>query len=210
MSCRKVFFGTLLALLSLILWADPGDVNAKLRSIGDVNAQMKSKKEKNNPENYTLGFGDMIEVLVWKEPDFSIQNSVIRLDGKITLPLVNDVQAAGRTTRELKAHLEIVLRKYIDNPVVTVILTEARSQQFYILGEVARTGEYALSKELTVLQAFAIAGGFTEWANKKELFVLRRGEGNHRVIMVNYLDIISGRDFKGNIILQADDTIVVP
>jgi len=200
MSCRKIFFGTLIAILSVVLCITPDDVNA----------EMKPLKDKVSTENYILGYGDVIDVLVWKEPDFTAEDSVIRLDGKITLPLVNDIRAAGTTTRALKAHLEIVLRKYIDNPVVTVILKEARSQRFYILGEVARTGEYHLSKELTVLQAFAIAGGFTEWANKKEIFVLRRVEGGDTVVKVNYLDIISGRDFKGNIVLQADDTIVVP
>jgi len=200
MSCRQVFFGTLFALLLLVIWADSGDVNA----------QMKPMKSKKKLDNYILGYGDLIDVLVWKEPDFTVQNSAIRLDGKITLPLVNDVQAAGRTTRELKAHLEIVLRKYIDSPVVTVMLTEARSQRFYILGEVVQAGEYPLSKQLTVLQAFAIAGGFTEWANKKEIFVLRRREEGDKVIKVNYLNILSGKDLKGNIVLHADDTIMVP
>ena len=167
-------------------------------------------KSKGEEKNYTLGYGDVIDVLVWKEPDFSLENTVIRIDGKITLPLVSDVTAAGRTTRQLKSNLESALRRYIDNPVVTVILKEARSQRFYILGEVVQAGEYALAKELTVLQAFALAGGFTEWARKKEIFVLRRGEGKDTVIPVNYLDIISGKDLKGNLVIQADDTIVVP
>ena len=200
MSCRKVFLGIVFALLVL----NPGG------AIGDEKAKPDHIEEKTTADSYTLGYGDVISVLVWKEPDFTTADSVVRLDGKITLPLVNDLQAAGRTTRQLKAHLEIVLRKYIDNPVVTVILKEARSQRFYILGEVARTGEYALSKELTVLQALAVAGGFTEWANKKEIFVLRRSEGGDTVLKVNYLQIVAGKDFKGNIILQADDTIVVP
>ncbi|VFQ44326.1 polysaccharide biosynthesis/export family protein [Desulfoluna butyratoxydans] len=167
-------------------------------------------KGKDEEKNYTLGYGDVIDVLVWKEPDFTVENIVVRLDGKITLPLVNDIRAQGQTPRQLKAHLEIVLRKYIESPVVTVLLKEARSRRFYILGEIAQTGEYALTKELTVLQAFALAGGFTEWARKKEIFVLRRGEGKDTVIPVNYLDIISGKDLKGNLVIQADDTIVVP
>lgn len=200
MSYRKVLLGISFAVLVL----SPGGV------MGGEKARFGHTAEKMSSTNYTMGYGDVISVMVWKEPDFTIDDSVIRLDGKITLPLVNDIQAAGRTTRALKAHLEIVLRKYIDNPVVTVILKEARSQRFYILGEVTRTGEYALSKELTVLQALAVAGGFTEWANKKEIFVLRRSEGGDTVLKVNYLKIVSGSDFKGNIVLQADDTIVVP
>lgn len=175
--------------------------------IGGALAETKKAK---SPESYTLGFGDVIDVLVWKEPDFSLENTVIRLDGKITLPLVSDVTAAGRTTRQLKANLESALRRYIDNPVVTVILREARSQRFYILGEVVQAGEYPLAKELTVLQAFAIAGGFTEWANKKDIFVLRRNDQGDTRIRINYHDILSGKDLKGNIVLLADDTIMVP
>lgn len=179
-------------------------------TLGVARAETTKAKIQKSPANYSLGYGDVIDVLVWKEPDFSLENTVIRLDGKITLPLVSDVRAAGRTTRQLKAHLELVLRKYIDNPVVTVILREARSQRFYILGEVVQAGEYPLSKELTVLQAFAIAGGFTEWANKKEIFVLRRSATGDRVIRINYQGILSGKDLKGNIVLLADDTIMVP
>lgn len=200
MSYRKVLLGILFLFL---VWSPGG-------ALGDEKVESAQAEEEVSSGNYRMGYGDVISVLVWKEPDFTLEESVIRLDGKITLPLVNDIQAAGRTTRALKVYLEIVLRKYIDNPVVTVILKEARSQRFYILGEVARTGEYSLSKELTVLQAFAVAGGFTEWANKKAIFVLRRVEEGDTVIKVNYLDIISGKDFKGNIVLQADDTIVVP
>ncbi|SCX96485.1 polysaccharide biosynthesis/export family protein [Desulfoluna spongiiphila] len=178
--------------------------------IGAALAETKKSTVQKSPESYSLGYGDIIDVLVWKEPDFSLENTVIRLDGKITLPLVSDVTAAGRTTRQLKSTLESVLRKYIDNPVVTVILREARSQRFYILGEVIQAGEYPLSKELTVLQAFAIAGGFTEWANKKEIFVLRRNDKGDSMIRINYHDILSGKDLKGNIVLLADDTIMVP
>jgi len=179
-------------------------------TLGTGRAETTKAKGKKSPGSYSLGYGDVIDILVWKEPDFSLENTVIRLDGKITVPLVSDIRAAGRTTRQLKAHLEIVLRKYIDNPVVTVILREARSQRFYILGEVIQAGEYPLSKELTVLQAFAIAGGFTEWANKKEIFVLRRSDKGDSMIRINYHDILSGKNLNGNIVLLADDTIMVP
>ena len=204
MSCRTIYVGILLMVGLLIPVAVvAGDVDG-------AEAEVQQTEKPVPTHEYKMGYGDVIDIKVWKEPDFDLVESIIRLDGKITLPLINDIQAAGRTTRELKAHLEILLKKYIDNPVVTVILKESRSQRFYILGEVARTGEYPLTKELTVLQAFAIAGGFTEWANKKALFVLRRSKEGETVIKVNYLDIVSGEDFQGNVILQADDTIVVP
>jgi len=199
MSCRQIVAVFFFVLLAGFLQAASGQEKAR-----------PDPAIKGEEQSYTMGYGDVIDVLVWKEADFTVEDIVVRLDGKITLPLVNDIRAEGRTTRQLKAHLEIVLRKYIENPVVTVLLKEARSQRFYILGEVVQTGEYTLTKELTVLQAFAIAGGFTEWAKKKEIFVLRRGEGDDAVVHVNYLDIISGKDLKGNIVIQADDTIVVP
>ncbi|VVS93980.1 polysaccharide biosynthesis/export family protein [Desulfoluna spongiiphila] len=192
MSCRQVVAVVLVVLLAGVFSGTP------------------ARAKKGEETNYTLGYGDVIDVLVWKEADFTVEGITVRLDGKITLPLVNDIRAEGQTTRQLKAHLEIVLRKYIESPVVTVLLKEARSQRFYILGEVMQTGEYSLTKELTVLQAFAIAGGFTEWAKKKDIFVLRRKETGEAVIPVNYLDIISGKDLKGNIVIRADDTIVVP
>jgi polysaccharide export outer membrane protein len=106
--------------------------------------------------------------------------------------------------------IEDSLKGYVDAPEVTVTVADPGSQKFYILGEVVRTGEYPLIKNLTVLQAFALAGGFTEWASKKEIILHRREHGRDKTILINYKDIVDDRDFSQNVRLKADDTIIVP
>ncbi len=161
-------------------------------------------------KDYIIGSGDILEITTWKEPDFSRENVLVRIDGKITFPLLNDLQAAGLSTAQLKIELEIKLKDFVEAPVVTVTVRAPNSQKFYILGEVIRTGEYPLVKNLTVLQAFALAGGFTEWASKKEIILFRREKGKERILRVNYKNIIKGKDFSQNIVIKADDTIIVP
>jgi polysaccharide export outer membrane protein len=160
--------------------------------------------------DYRIDSGDVLEIVTWKEPDFSREQVLVRLDGKISFPLLNDVQAAGLTTVELKRTIEAGLKEYVEHPVVTVSVRDPLSQRFYILGEVQRTGEYPLVKHLTVLQAFALAGGFTEWASKDEIILLRSEGGADKVYRINYKDIAKGRDLGQNIKIRADDTIIVP
>jgi polysaccharide export outer membrane protein len=159
---------------------------------------------------YTIGRGDVLEIVTWKEPDFSRDEIVVRLDGKISFPLMDDVVAAGRTPTELKTDIQQRLKDFVADPNVTVSVKAGASKRFYILGEVAKTGEYPLVKNLTVLQAFAIAGGFTEWASKKEIIVFRREGGEETVIRIDYKDIVKGKDFSQNVEIKADDTIIVP
>ena len=159
---------------------------------------------------YIIGSGDILEITTWKEPDFSRDQVLVRLDGKITFPLIDDIQAQGRTPVQVKMDIETKLQEYITSPVVTVTVRQTNSKRFYILGEVARTGEYPLVKNLTVLQAFALAGGFTEWASKKEIILFRVENGKEKMFRVNYKEIIKGNDFNQNIKIQPDDTIIVP
>ena len=161
-------------------------------------------------QEYIIGSGDTLEITTWKEPDFSRQDVLVRIDGKITLPLLNDIQTAGLSTLLLKKELEKKLKDYVEKPEVTVTVRSPGSQRFYILGEIARTGEYPLIKNLTVLQAFALAGGFTEWASKKEIILFRREMGMEKIIRINYKNIIKGKDFSQNVVIRADDTIIVP
>jgi polysaccharide export outer membrane protein len=161
-------------------------------------------------DSYQIGVGDLLEITTWKEPDFSRENVLVRSDGKISFPLVNDFPAAGLSPMELKFNLEKALKAYVEHPVVTVTVTNPGSQKFYILGEVMRTGEYPLIKQLTVLQAFALAGGFTEWASKKEIILLRHEGGQDKIYRINYKEITKGEDFSQNLKLKADDTIIVP
>jgi polysaccharide export outer membrane protein len=161
-------------------------------------------------DDYKIGSGDILGIITWKEPDFSEEEVLVRIDGKITFPLLGDIQASDRTLLEVKEDIEAGLKGFVENPVVTVTLKNPESQKFYILGEVRRTGEYALIKDLTVLQAFALAGGFTDWASKKEIILLRNEDGKDKILRVNYKKIIQGKDFSQNIHIKANDTIIVP
>jgi polysaccharide export outer membrane protein len=174
--------------------------------------QLSNGQENLDDVSYKIGVGDVLEIVTWKEPDFSLEEVLVRSDGMITFPLLDDIKAAGRTTMALKEEIENRLTDYVSSPVVTVTLrTPAiEVEKFYILGEVVNTGEYELTEDLTVLQAFSLAGGFTEWASKKEIIVLRKENGEEKSIRVNYKNIIKGKDFSQNIKLQANDTIIVP
>jgi len=183
---------------------------------GPVQAGKKKSKTKTtwsakaSQKDYRIGAGDVLEITTWKEPGFTRENVLVRSDGQISFPLLNDVQAAGLSPVELKRALEAGLKEYVSNPVVTVHVTNPGSQRFYILGEVMRTGEYPLIKHMTVLQAFAVAGGFTEWASKKEIIVLRHENGKDKIYRINYKNIVKGKDLSQNLKLKTDDTIIVP
>ena len=161
-------------------------------------------------DSYKIGSSDILEIITWKEPDFTRGEVLVRIDGKISFPLLGDIQASGRTPLQVKNEIETGLKDYIDNPIVTVTVKDPGSQKFYVLGEVENTGEYVLMKKLTVLQAFALAGGFTKWASKKEIILLRHEDGKEKIIRVNYKEIVKGKDFSQNIHIKVNDTIIVP
>jgi polysaccharide biosynthesis/export protein len=161
-------------------------------------------------DTYLIGSGDILEITTWKEVDFTREEILVRLDGMITFPLINDIQAKGRTPMQVKQDIEEKLKAYVETPIVTVTVRTSGSKRFYILGEVVNTGEYPLVKGLTVLQAFALAGGFTEWASKNEIILMRNEDGKEKIYRVNYKNLIKGKDFSQNIKIQADDTIIVP
>lgn len=161
-------------------------------------------------DSYKIGSSDVLEIVTWKEPDFTREEVLVRIDGKISFPLLGDIRASGRTPLQVKKEIEAGLKNYIASPIVTVTVKMPGSQKFYILGEVAKTGEYVLMKDLTVLQAFALAGGFTQWASKKEIILLRNEDGKEKIMRVNYKEIVKGKDFSQNIHIKVNDTIIVP
>jgi len=165
---------------------------------------------KASPNDYKIGAGDVLDITIWKEPDLSREEVLVRTDGKISFLLLNDVRAAGLTPLEMKRNMEVGLKAFISNPFVTITVRSPASQQIYILGEVLNTGEYPLTKNLTVLQAFALAGGFTEWASKKEIILMRKEGGKEKIYRINYKNIIKGKNLSQNLKLKADDTIIVP
>jgi polysaccharide export outer membrane protein len=160
-------------------------------------------------EAYTIGKGDILEINVWREPMLSGE-TIVRNDGMLSLTLAGDVQAAGRTTLQLKEEIQERLKKFLGDPVVTVMLRTPSSQKFYVIGEVKKPGEYDLVKDMTVVQGIAKAEGFTEWADKGSIVVLRQEGGVERRVPVSYKDIVKGKNVGQNILLRANDTIVVP
>src|SRR5580692_1887828 len=168
-----------------------------------------SKKPATTDPNYVIGDQDVLDVSVWKEPDVS-RVVPVRPDGKISLPLLNDVQAAGLTPSQLAAQITDSLKKYVTTPQVTVIVTTINSQRVYILGEVTRPGAYPILPGMSVLQALSSAGGFTQYARVKSIFVRRFENGKEVKYPFNYKDVINGKKPEQEILLKAGDTIVVP
>jgi polysaccharide export outer membrane protein len=199
---KKCFLITLLALAWCWIAA------AQQAFCQDKAAQSWSAKSQ--AAEYRIGAGDVLEISTWKEAELSRRDVLVRVDGKISFPLLGDIAAAGMTPVELTETVQKGLTKYVTAPVVTVTVTNPGSQRVYVLGEVLRTGEYPLTKNLTVLQAFALAGGFTQWASKDEIILLRKDGPKEKIFKINYKDIVKGRDVDTNLTLLANDTIVVP
>jgi polysaccharide export outer membrane protein len=158
---------------------------------------------------YKIGPQDVVQIDVWKEPEIT-RTIPVRPDGKISLPLVNDVQAAGLTAMQLAAVIREGLTKYLTNPQVTVTVTMINSRRVYITGEVSRTGALPLLPNMTVLQALSSAGGFTPFAKMKDIYILRIENGRQTKYPFHYKDVVKGKRQEENILLQPNDVIVVP
>ena len=158
--------------------------------------------------DYVIGSEDTLHVSVWKEPDLTATLPV-RPDGKISLPLLNDVQAAGLTPMQLAADLTTRLKKYVADPQVTVVVTQMNSQKVFLLGEVLHTGAVPLSPNMTVLQVLSTAG-FSQFANTKGIYVLRTENGKQDKLPFNYKAVVKGEHMEQNILLKPGDTVVVP
>jgi polysaccharide biosynthesis/export protein len=158
---------------------------------------------------YKIGPQDVLRIDVWKEPELS-RDTPVRPDGKISLPLLNDVQAAGLTAMQLASVINIGLRKYITNPQVTVSVTQINSRRVYVTGEVTRPGTFPLLPGMTVLQALTTSGGFTPFARVKSIYVLRTENGKQVKHPFNYKQAVNGKRPEENILLEPGDVIVVP
>src|SRR5437773_390503 len=158
---------------------------------------------------YRIGPQDVLKIDVWKKNQLT-RTVPVRPDGKITLPLLNDVQAAGLTTMELSGIIRDGLSKYINGPQVTVTVAEINSRRIYVTGEVMRAGAFPLLPNMTVLQALSISGGFTQFARVKNIYVLRMENGKQLKHPFNYKEAINGKNPGLNIVLRPGDVIVVP
>lgn len=163
-----------------------------------------------DPNTYRIGPGDVLAVRVWKEDDASIAEAVVRADGKLTVPYVREVDATGLTPTELEQQLTKKLAAYIHNPDVTVIVKSVQSQKVYVTGAVKKEGPITLRAPLTVLEALMEAGGLTEYAKKKKIYVLRTQNAKQIRMPFNYTDVIKGEQQQQNVRLQSGDVIVVP
>jgi polysaccharide export outer membrane protein len=159
--------------------------------------------------NYVIGPQDVLDISVWKEPELT-RTVPVRPDGKISLPLLNDVQASGLTPSQLTSQITVGLGKFMNSPQVTVIVTAVSSQRIYILGEVMRPGAYVMIPGMTVLQAISNGGGLTQFANRKKIYVLRNENGKQEKHFFNYNDVIKLGRTDEDIQLKSGDTIVVP
>jgi polysaccharide biosynthesis/export protein len=165
---------------------------------------------KAHDNTYVIGNDDVLAINVWKEPDVS-RSVPVRSDGKISLPLAGEVQAAGRTPLNLEQDIAAKLKSYIGEPEVTVIVQQINSQKFNILGQVTRPGTYPIANSATVLDAIALAGGFRDFAKQKSIYVLRQNaDGTQARLPFNYKDVVKGKNQEQNVKLQPRDTIVVP
>ena len=160
------------------------------------------------PDTYIIGASDNISVTVFKEPTLS-SSLLVRPDGMISMPLLGDVMAAGKTTTQLADEITVKLKKYIQDPNVTVVLGQVNSKRIYLLGEVAKPGPVEMTPGMTFLQAIATAGGLTQFANSKKIYILRSDGEKHQKISVQYKRALKG-DSSLNLELNPGDTIVVP
>jgi polysaccharide export outer membrane protein len=157
--------------------------------------------------DYRLGAGDKLRIEVYKDPQLS-QSLQIRPDGKITMPLIGDIVSVGLTPLELRDRIAGALKDYITNPVVTVIVVEALASNVYVMGEVNKPGPLPLSGPMTVLQALAMSGGFKDFANTKDIRILRRSSAGVETIKFNYREAMKGAGTP--VYLRAGDTVIVP
>jgi polysaccharide biosynthesis/export protein len=161
------------------------------------------------PPSYLIGPNDLLSIHVWKEPELT-QNVVVTPDGRISFPLIGEIVAQGKTVTDLKQDISDKLQKFVTAPEVTVIVTESRSRMIYVVGQVASPGSYPLAPDMTAIQALSAAGGFAEWADNKNIVIIRREEGKESQIKFNYREFVGGRNLAQNILLKPGDTIVVP
>jgi polysaccharide biosynthesis/export protein len=210
MAIRKILCGSVLGLLGLTLLAGAQEKEKPIPAAAGTGpaAAATAKKSASTDPNYTIGPQDVLDINVWKEDQLT-KTVPVRPDGKISLPLLNDIQAAGLTPTQLAAQITESLKKYVTDPQVTVIVREINSQRVYLIGEVSRAGAYPLLPGMTVLQALSSAGGFTQFANTKKIYVLRTENGKQEKFPFNYKEALAAKSDE-NIVLKAGDQIVVP
>jgi len=194
------------AVLVSSVWAQDAPASTAPHSQGTSSDKPADKPHDNS---FVIGNDDVLAINVWKEPDIS-RSIPVRSDGKISLPLVGEVQAAGLTPLKLEKDIAEKLKSYISEPEVTVMVQQVNSQKFNILGQVSKPGSYVIANSPTVLDAIALAGGFRDFAKRKSIYVLRHSPSGETRLPFNYKEVSEGRNMSQNVQLQPGDTIIVP
>ena len=200
---------TILAACTM-LPAQTGSSNGSVAAKTNTSAGTLQAATGPHDSNFVIGNDDMLAINVWKEPDIS-RSIPVRSDGKISLPLIGELQAAGLTPLKLEQEIAGKLQSYISQPEVTVMVQQINSQKFNVLGQVARPGSFPIANSTTVLDAIALAGGFRDFAKKKSIIVLRQNaDGSQTRFPFNYEEVIKGTSTSQNIRLQSHDSVIVP
>jgi len=161
------------------------------------------------PADYVIGPEDVLGVVYWRDKDMS-GDVAVRPDGKISLPLLNDVQAAGMTPAQLRDKLVEASKQYFEDPSITVVVKQMNSRKVFITGEVGKPGPYPLAGPTTVLQLISIAGGLRDYADSKKILIVRNEHGKQTSFLFNYKDVVSRKNLRQNIELKPGDTVIVP
>ena len=161
------------------------------------------------PAGYVIGAEDVLSIVFWRDKDMSA-DVVVRPDGKISLPLLNDMQAAGFTPDQLRANIMKAAAKFVQEPNATVVVKEIHSRKVYVTGMVVKGGTFPLSGDMTVMQAIALAGGLQEYADSKNIVIIRKEGGRERYFKFNYKDVLKQKNVEQNLLLKPGDTVVVP
>ena len=198
-------------LLSGILSAQSASTQSASGKAPDAPSSIPgSQGTKAHDDAYVIGNDDHLSISVWKEPELT-KTIPVRSDGKISLPLVGEIQAAGRTPLQLEHEIADRLHNYMTVPEVTVIVEQINSKKFNILGEISRPGEYSLTLSTTIMDAISMAGGFKEFAKTKGVYILRQNpDGTEARLNFNYKDFIKGKNVAQNVRVEPRDTIIVP
>lgn len=215
MTVKHTFRAAITLFFVPFLLAIPGHSSMRQNGVNstaqpDHHAQVAAPPQ-SREGSYVIADDDLLGINVWNEPTVTQPSLTVRSDGNITLPLIGTVKAAGRTPSQLETAIAEKLRAYIHHPIVTVMVLKMNSRTFNILGRVVKPGSYPLLVSTTVLDAIADAGGFTDFAKRKRIYVLRQqADGRDVQLPFNYNEVIKGKHSEENILLKPHDTVVVP
>jgi polysaccharide export outer membrane protein len=211
MTAFLMCFGALISTTTGSAWAQTAPAvgqSTTRQAASSANGRTQGAPEVVPPAGYVIGVGDELGIKFWEQADLS-GDVVVRPDGKISVPLLHDVQAAGQTPQQLSEQISAVAKRYVQDPNVTVIIRQINSRAVFITGRVVHAGRYPLSGSTSILQLIAIAGGFAEWADQENVMVMRSNQNRFVTIRFNYKDVMASKNLDQNIDLQPGDTVIV-